>query len=257
MSDVSEILALMAKHEPASTVNQRIGLSPERVRAAAARSRMVELPTPQEARRAAARTVRGLGQKVWGRGGLPEHVWRAMYDEYRSGKSCAEVAAIFGGTRQSIHEIFAKRGLQLRPRHPRLLERRMYNGVAYTPGKHGVFRATGGDRRPLHHVMWEDVHGPIPPGHQVLFKNADHTDLRLENMDCRPIADVTRYHQQRLKAEAAVAGGRGVVPSAAGQAARVRAASDPARPQSSRYAAEIEDQPSAAGASPDGTGVHA
>ncbi|MBI5771896.1 MAG: HNH endonuclease [Verrucomicrobia bacterium] len=212
MSAAAEILALLAKHEPPATAVTKIGLTPAQVRALAAQCRPVELPTPQEARRGLARLVRDgrrdrSGRRgAWGRRGLPEHVWRAMYAEYCAGRSCAEVAAIFGGTRQSVHEVFRVRGLRLRPRHLRLHAKIEYRGRAYTPGKNGYYRATAGDRRPLHRALWEDAHGPIPAGWQVTFKNADHGDLRLDNLECLPIADVTRYHGARhrgARAEAA------------------------------------------------------
>lgn len=197
MSYEAEVLALLAKHEPALTAVARIGLTPAQVRAAAAKFKPVEMPTPEEARRGLARLTRKARVGTWGRNGMPEHVWRAMYAEYCTGKSCAEVAAIFGGTRQSVHEVFKVRRLKLRPRHPQLHAKILFLGVAYTPGKGGYYRATGGDRGPLHHRMWEHFHGPIPPGWQVTFKNADHTDLRIENMACLPIAEVTRLHQTR------------------------------------------------------------
>ena len=174
----------------------RVGLKPERVR------QLLQFQAPmtaEQVRNALARQVAEQRRKKWGRGGLPEHAWRAMYAYYCTGKSLSEVAALYGGTRQSIFDVFKTRGLKLRPRHPQLHEKIVYAGRAYTPGKSGYYRATEGDRKMLHHQMWEDAHGPIPEGFQVMFKNADHTDLRLDNMECHPIAAVTRYHQQRVR----------------------------------------------------------
>ena len=104
-----------------------------------------------------------------------------------------------------MHEVFKCRKLKLRPRHLRLHEKVEYRGRSYTPGKSGYYRATEGDRRPLHHAIWEDAHGPIPAGWQVTFKNADHTDVCLENLDCLPIADVTRFHMARHRNSGGVA----------------------------------------------------
>lgn len=37
--------------------------------------------------------------------------------------------------------------------------------------------------RAVHLILWESVHGPLPPGHAVAFKNGDKTDIRLENFE--------------------------------------------------------------------------
>ena len=182
----------------------RIGLAPERVRQLLAIEAIKATPlSAEQVRRSLARSTRAARVGHWGRRGLPEYIWRAMYVEYQAGKSCAEVAAIFGGTRQSVHEVFKARRLPLRPRHPRLHAKIEYRGRSFTPGKAGYYRATCGDREPLHHAMWIDAHGPIPHGWQVAFRNADLNDVRLENLFCAPIAAVTSYHQARLKEEAA------------------------------------------------------
>lgn len=34
----------------------------------------------------------------------------------------------------------------------------------------------------LHRHAWERVHGPVPPGHAVFFRNGDRRDVRLENL---------------------------------------------------------------------------
>lgn len=37
--------------------------------------------------------------------------------------------------------------------------------------------------RMLHVLMWEDVHGPVPKGWIVVFRNGDRHDLRLDNLE--------------------------------------------------------------------------
>lgn len=37
---------------------------------------------------------------------------------------------------------------------------------------------------PLHHKIWIDAHGEIPKGHNIIFKNKDTLDVRLENLQC-------------------------------------------------------------------------
>ncbi|MCX6952594.1 MAG: HNH endonuclease [Verrucomicrobia bacterium] len=196
MSSAADILALLAKHEPPAAAVTRIGLTPAQVRSAAARARPVEMPTPAEARLLSAKLTRRARLAHWGRNGTPEYIVRAMYEEYQRGKSCGSVAKIFGGTRQSVFEMFQTRGLKMRPRHKRLLPKLTYRGQAYTMTK-DYYRGTTGARRPMHHQMWEDAHGPIPAGWQVSFLDANVEHLHLDNLFCAPIAEVTKYHHPR------------------------------------------------------------
>lgn len=200
MSSAAEIAALLAKYEPPLDSLQRSGLKPEWVRKATARYRPVEMPTPAEARLAMAKHVRASRRGRWGCKGMPEHVVKAMYAEYQAGKSCSDLAEIFGGTRQSVYEVFKVRRLKLRSRGENLQTKiAKYGGRSWTMHK-GYFRATTGDRRPLHQQMWEDANGPIPPGWSVSFRDANPHSLFLENFFCAPKAEVTRFHHLRLLA---------------------------------------------------------
>ena len=46
--------------------------------------------------------------------------------------------------------------------------------------------------RPLHRVLWEDRHGPVPPGHIVLFKDRDRLNVELRNLKLLSRADNMR-----------------------------------------------------------------
>jgi len=35
----------------------------------------------------------------------------------------------------------------------------------------------------VHHILWTDHNGPIPPGHIVVFKNGLKDDIRIENLE--------------------------------------------------------------------------
>jgi hypothetical protein len=37
--------------------------------------------------------------------------------------------------------------------------------------------------RAVHLVLWESLHGPVPAGHAVTFKNGDRTDIRPDNLE--------------------------------------------------------------------------
>lgn len=49
------------------------------------------------------------------------------------------------------------------------------------------------------HVMeWEKHHGPVPSGHNVVFRNGDKTDIRIENLELISNAELMRrntYHR--------------------------------------------------------------
>lgn len=36
---------------------------------------------------------------------------------------------------------------------------------------------------PVHRLLWQEHHGPIPPGHALIFRNGDKADIRLENLE--------------------------------------------------------------------------
>jgi hypothetical protein len=35
----------------------------------------------------------------------------------------------------------------------------------------------------VHVLVWETTHGPVPPGHAVVFRNGDRADIRLANLE--------------------------------------------------------------------------
>jgi hypothetical protein len=164
----------------------RLGLDRDSIRRALART----VPaTPSEIRRTAA----GAHPKArTGRRGLPDYVLAAMYSDYQQHHSLAKTAALYRRTRQSLWEIFHRHGLAMEPL--KRLDKVLWNGRAFTPGKDDYLRETTGAREMLHHAIWKAAHGPIPPGHQVTFRNAHSRDFRLDNLACLPLAEVTRMH---------------------------------------------------------------
>lgn len=44
--------------------------------------------------------------------------------------------------------------------------------------------------RAVHLLTWEAVHGPVPAGHAIAFRNGDKADIRLDNLECIPRAQL-------------------------------------------------------------------
>jgi RNA polymerase sigma factor (sigma-70 family) len=128
----------------------------------------------------------------YGRGGLPEATVDAMYADYLRLRSLAKVGAIWGRSRQSMHELLASRRQTLkRKMHPPVV----HGGQSYTPGKNGYLRRTcrkGHAEVLLHRVVWAEHHGPIEEGWNVRFKDGNKLNCAIENLECLPVADFNR-----------------------------------------------------------------
>lgn len=51
--------------------------------------------------------------------------------------------------------------------------------------------------RAVHLLAWESIHGPVPPGHAVAFKNGDRRDIRIENLELIDRAELARRNSVR------------------------------------------------------------
>lgn len=131
----------------------------------------------------------------YGRRGLPREVIDGIRADYLRLRSCAKVAALWGRTRQSIHDILSRR----KETNRRLLiedDVVFWGGEKFTPGKNGYLRRTrrhGHEEQQLHRILWSAAHGPIPHGHQVMFKDGDKRNLALDNLVCLPVSEVSRH----------------------------------------------------------------
>jgi len=112
-----------------------------------------------------------------------------MYAHYLEGRSCTQVAATFGVTRQAVWDSFRAQGMRLRP-CPRNLALPFieFDGARYAPEKDGYFRKTtgGGTRELLHHAIWKKAHGRIKRGHVVRFVDGDRMNVELDNLESVP-----------------------------------------------------------------------
>jgi len=104
-----------------------------------------------------------------------------MYSLYEAGQSLESVANSYGVSRQSVFELFARRGFVLRT--ATLLPHFEFAGRKYTMRANGYYAATSGNRSYLHRDIWEAVYGPIPNGLEVHHKDEDKTHNVIENYE--------------------------------------------------------------------------
>jgi hypothetical protein len=118
----------------------------------------------------------------------------AMYADYQSGMSLAQVGEKYGGiSRQSVFNLFEARGLPLRTK--KLYPTVEFNGYRYSPSaKGGYWRRTTGDKPLLHHDVWRFHCGNIPLGYQVIHRDGNLDNNALENLVCLPIHEVSRHY---------------------------------------------------------------
>lgn len=176
-------------------VLEHLGLTPAAVQRQAQRCAPL---TPDQVARINAKM---LPKGSCGRRGLPEHVVNAMYADYQRLGSTRKVGALYGRTGQSVQEMFRGRGLVLKKDSRALLsaDRFHFDGRLFTPGKNGYLRATTGAREPLHHAIWTQANGPIPPGRVITFKDGNPRNFDLGNLACEVLMEVARIHIRRLR----------------------------------------------------------
>jgi RNA polymerase sigma factor (sigma-70 family) len=152
-------------------------------------------------------TYRGIRTGgVVGRRGLPREVVELMYDDYLRLKSVSKTTKLWNRSRQAVWEILSTAGFRLNS--PRKHEAMEYGGLTYRrSAKGGFYRCTTSHRRLLHHIVWENAHGPLPPGAEIIFKDGDRDNVAIDNLRCqaRTIASRARgtrnqYTKKRVTA---------------------------------------------------------
>jgi hypothetical protein len=115
-----------------------------------------------------------------------------LYVLYQSGMSLGEVGSATSRTRQSVYEMFRRRGWALRS--PVFQTPVIFDGEAYTADPDGYYRKTSGDRKWLHHAVWEFHHGPIPPGHDIHHADENKANNDVGNLMCLTPTEHGRIH---------------------------------------------------------------
>jgi len=144
------------------------------------------------------KSMRGMGACYCGRRGMPRPWIDHMYADYKSGLSLAEVGAKYGRTRQSVFDIFKRRHLALRAKQFQpVIE---YKGRRFTSqkiaGRHRYLRDTVHRQPPyyLHHIIWIEHHGAIPAGHKVVFKDGNHLNCKIGNLELMTNSNQVKRH---------------------------------------------------------------
>lgn len=118
-----------------------------------------------------------------------------------------ELAARLDRARTALHKRAEKLGLKRPHRMPAGFRPKNYAPVGATrkQGRQGytfIKVAEGGwpqAWRPLHHVLWEQAHGKIPPDHLVTFKDGNVEHIELDNLELVARADwIARFIPERL-----------------------------------------------------------
>lgn len=155
-------------------------------------------PFPKTATPVKVPKMSGMGACWCGRRGMPRAWIDQMYADYLSGLSLSQVAVKYDRTRQSLFDIFKRRGLKLRARNFKPVVE--YKGRKYTEqktcGRHRYLRDTiqRTKIKYLHHVIWTEHHGPIPAGFKVCFKDGNHRNVAIDNLELLSNSEQVRKH---------------------------------------------------------------
>lgn len=116
-----------------------------------------------------------------------------MYAYYQQVKSVEKVGLKYGRTRQCVFGIFQTFGFKCNPKE--FLPVTKYRGMKFTAqktcGRHRYLRETVRRKGTLylHHLIWEEHYGPVPPGYKLVFKDGDHTNCDIANLECMTVSD--------------------------------------------------------------------
>jgi HNH endonuclease len=134
---------------------------------------------------------------VVGRRGLPRDVVELMYADYLQLKSLSKTGKLWHRSRQAVWQILSMAGFRLNT-PPRKREAMEHGGLTYRrSAKGGFYRCTTSGRRLLHHVVWEEVHGPVPEGSEIIFEDGDKENIVIDNLRCQLATSASRARGTR------------------------------------------------------------
>lgn len=109
-----------------------------------------------------------------------------MFEDYKRLNSLAKTGALHGRTRQNMFDIFKSHGFKMNPR--KFKKQITYRGRKYTMSKDDYYRDTiyrsgkYSEETFLHRRIWTDLHGPIPPGYNVCFRDGNRHNFSKRNL---------------------------------------------------------------------------
>ncbi len=116
-----------------------------------------------------------------------------MYQMYEQGYSLEQIGQIWGVTRQSVFDMFRRRGWELRKKKE--LPVVVFNDAKYTLDNHGYYRRTDGNRNWLHQDVWEFSNGPVPQGYEIHHKDQNKINNDIANLEClTPTEHAAKHH---------------------------------------------------------------
>lgn len=124
---------------------------------------------------------------------MKNELYKKAYELYLQGHSLAQVARIFGLSRQSIYIGFKRRRYQLRTK--KKLPTVMFNGYTYSVRDTGYYGKTSGKRTLLHRDIWEFHYGPIPKDYDIHHKDWNKLNNDISNLMCISKSDHARIYK--------------------------------------------------------------
>lgn len=115
-----------------------------------------------------------------------------MYSLYKKGCSLADVASVYGISRQSVYERFKRKNLKMRP-----LKRKPFiivDNLKYTINRDGYYECTTKDRLMLHNYIWEKFNGKIPKGYEVHHIDLNKINNNIDNLMLLTPSEHTKLH---------------------------------------------------------------
>lgn len=128
---------------------------------------------------------------------------RQYWELYRQGLSTNQIGQMLGVAGASVWQVLKRHGYATRPRPtaPVIIE---HAGVRFAPDKDGYFRPAGAAARRagtprLHQLIWQEAHGPIPPGHVLTFRDGDRANCRLDNLELVTRREIRRRSRRDVE----------------------------------------------------------
>lgn len=122
----------------------------------------------------------------------------SMYALYQSGKSLAQIGAIYRKTRQAVYDQFRSRDYPLRSKQLKGLQ--MLDGIKWTLTKGGYLRGSvNGNRMLMHRYVWEKETGTkVADGWDVHHRDGNKQNNAIDNLEYLTKSDHNKKYSPHL-----------------------------------------------------------